>query len=167
MRLSAVAALLLAVASPATAEDFTDPARLVEAIYAQYAAGVEFPDGDFIRSQQSGRLNALYDADAREADDGIGRVDFDPYVNGQDYQIANLVIHPPYVAGGKAVVKVTFANMDTPQDLGILLIREGAAWKVDDVWSGGEDFSYDLLDLLQAPLDTGGAGGSAARPFHD
>lgn len=162
MRMLIVAALVAAFAGPVAAADFTDPAKLVAAIYDQYKTGVEYPDDDFIRSQQSGRLNALYDADAREAGDDIGRIDFDPYVNGQDYDISKLVIHPPYLAGGKAVVNVTFSNMDTPQDLGILLVKEGMAWKVDDIWTTAEDYSYDLLDLLQAPLDTGGAADSGA-----
>ena len=153
MRLMVLAALAAFAATPVLAADFDDPAKLLAAIYAQYKPGVDFPDADFTRAQQSKRLNALYDADAKEAGDEIGRIDFDPYVNGQDYDIKDLVIDQPAYAGGKALVHVTFSNFDTPQDLGILLVREGKAWKVDDIWTSNADYSYDLLDLLQAPLE--------------
>lgn len=133
------------------AEDFADPVKLLEAIYGQYAPGHDFPDGNFISAQQSQRLNALYDADAKEAGDEIGRIGFDPYINGQDYEIKKLKIEKPLYAGGKAIVHVSFENFGDAQDLGIALVREGAAWKVDNIWAGGE-YPYDLLDILQAPL---------------
>lgn len=155
MRIILAALALFVFAGAASAAEFDKPEALVAAIYDQYKADVEYPDGDFVRSLQSARLNALFDADAVEAGDEIGRIDFDPYINGQDYDISGLTIHPAYLAGGRAVVNVTFANFGTPQDLGILLVKEGAAWKVDDVWTTGADYSYDLLDLLMAPLDTG------------
>lgn len=48
-------------------------------------------------------------------------------------------------------MKVTFRNFDTPQELGFLLVDEDG-WKIDDVWGGSPDYSYDLLDILQSPL---------------
>ena len=153
MRLMLLAALAAFAAGPALAEDFTDPVKLLEAVYAQYSPTVGFSDPDFTRTQQSKRLNALYDADAAEANGEIGRIDFDPYVNGQDFDIQNLSIEPPYYAGGKALVKVTFTNFGSPQDLGVLLVKEGEAWKIDDLFAASPDYSYDLLDILQAPLN--------------
>ena len=153
MRLVILGLLAGLMVGPALAEEFDDPAQLVGAIYAQYRPGVAFPDGDVIRSLQSTRLNALYDADAAEAGDEIGRIDFDPYVNGQDYDLKGLEIAAPYYAGGKALVQVKFSNFEAPQDVGIVLVKEGAGWKVDDVWTASPDYSYDLLDLLQAPLN--------------
>ncbi len=41
--------------------------------------------------------------------------------------------------------------MDTPQELGFLLVNEDG-WRVDDVWNVNAEYSYDLLDILQAPL---------------
>lgn len=133
------------------AQEFTDPVKLLTAIYDQYSPGREFPDPDFTHSQQSTRLNALYDADAKEANGEVGRIDFDPFINGQDYEIKKLKIEEPLYAGGKAIVHVTFENFGDAQDLGIALVKEGEAWKVDDIWAGGE-YAYDLLDILQAPL---------------
>lgn len=112
------------------------------------------PPNDFPPDEtalQSERLNGLFEKDQQEANGEIGRIDFGPYINGQDYQVSDLVIGEPYIAGGKAVVKVTFRNFDTPQELGFLLVNEDG-WKIDDVWGGSADYSYDLLDILQSPL---------------
>ena len=151
MRTFAFAALALAlIATPALAEDYSDPKALVEALYAGYLPPNEFPPD--ITALQSKRLNDLYDADAKEANGDIGRVDFDPFINGQDYDVSKVDIGEPLVAAGKALVKVTVVNFGEADEFGVLLVKEGAAWKVDDVWHEGEDYNYDLLDILQAPM---------------
>lgn len=148
-RLLAVLSVLLAFTAPAFAQSYDSPKALLEALYAGYMPPNEFPPDQ--SPLQSERLNGLFEKDQQEANGEIGRIDFDAYVNGQDYQITDLVIGEPLIAGGKAAVKVTFANMGTPQELGYLLVNEDG-WKVDDVWYAGDDFSYDLLDILQAPM---------------
>ena len=140
---------LLALATPALAESYSDPKSLLAALYAGYMPPNDVPPDE--TSLQSERLNGLFARDSEEANGEIGRIDFGPYINGQDYDITNLVIGEPYYAGGKAVVKVTFENMGTPNEMGFLLVDEGG-WKIDDVWNKSPDFSYDLLDILQAPL---------------
>jgi hypothetical protein len=147
LRLAAVAFLAVAAAGPAVA--FDDPRELLEAFYAGYMPPNEFPPSQ--APFRSERLNALFEADVAEANGEIGRIDFDVFVNGQDYLITDLVVAEPYLAGGKAVVKVTFKNVDTPQELGFLLVDEDG-WKIDNVWNSSDEFSYDLLDILQAPL---------------
>lgn len=138
------------IATPSLAQDFSDPRAVIEALYAGYGPAYDYsPDQSPLFSE---RLKGLYQADAREANGEIGRIDFDPFINGQDYQLSNLEIDEPYLAGGKAVVRVSFENMGTPNEVGVLLVREGIFWKIDDVWNGGEEYSYDLLDILQAPM---------------
>lgn len=141
---------LLHFATPAFAQDFSEPKGVLEALYAGYGSAYDYPpDQSPLFSE---RLNALYEADSKEANGEIGRIDFDPFVNGQDYQLSKLEIDEPYLAGGKAVVRVRFENMGTPNEVGILLVREGGGWRIDDVWNGSDEYSYDLLDILQAPL---------------
>lgn len=138
------------VAAPALGQDFSDPRAVVETLYAGYGPAYDFaPDPSPLFSE---RLKGLFEADAREADGDIGRIDFDPFINGQDYQITALEIAEPYIAGGKAVVRVSFENMGTANEVGVLLVKEAEGWKIDDVWNGGGEFSYDLLDILQAPM---------------
>lgn len=145
----AVVVVGLGLAGPALAQSLADPKAPLEALYAGYMPPNEFPPDQ--APLQSARLKGLFEKDQQEADGEIGRIDFDPFVNGQDYDITDLVIGDPYLAGGKAVVKVTFKNMGTPQEMGYLLVNE-QGWKIDDVWYAGADFSYDLLDMLQAPM---------------
>lgn len=149
MRLLIAVAALVLLGQPAFAQSFTDPRALLEALYAGYMPPNDYPPDE--TPLQSERLNGLFEKDRQEANGEIGRIDFGPYINGQDYQVSDLVIGEPLMAGGKAVVKVTFRNFDTPQELGFLLVNEDG-WKIDDVWGGSSDYSYDLLDILQAPL---------------
>ena len=149
MRHFAVVALVL-IAAPAFAEDYSDPKALVEALYAGYQPPNEFPpDMSVLQSQ---RLNALYEADSREANGDIGRIDFDPFINGQDYDVAEVKVSEPSYAAGKALVRVNIVNFGKPDEFGVLLVKEGAGWKVDDVWNEDAEYGYDLLDILQAPM---------------
>jgi hypothetical protein len=146
-----LALLVLAlIATPAVAEDYADPRALVEALYAGYQAPNEFPPD--ISALQSKRLNDLFAADAKEADGEIGRIDFDPFINGQDYDISKVEVSEPSYAAGKAMVRVNVVNFGVPDEFGLLLVQEGGGWKVDDVWNEGSNDGYDLLDILQGPL---------------
>lgn len=149
--LRVAAALLIAAlaTAPAAAQSFDDPRELLEAFYAGYMPPNEFPPAE--EPFRSERLNQLFEQDMIDAGEGIGRVDFDVFVNGQDYLVTDLDIGEPYMAGGKAVVSVTLRNMDELQQLGFLLVNEDG-WKIDNVWNTTSEFSYDLLDMLQAPL---------------
>jgi hypothetical protein len=151
MRHAAFAALALVLfATPSFAADYSDPKALVEALYAGYQPPNEFPPDMTVL--QSKRLNALYDADSKEANGEIGRIDFDPFINGQDYEVTKVEIGEPVIAAGKALVKVNVVNFGEPDEFGLLLVKEDGGWKVDDVWNDRPDYAYDLLDILQAPM---------------
>ena len=142
--------VLALLATPAFAQDFSDPKAVVEALYAGYMPPNEFPPD--MSALQSKRLNDLFEADSREANGEIGRIDFDPFINGQDYDVSKVEVSGPAYAAGKALVRVNVVNFGRPDEFGILLVKEGNAWKVDDVWNDGDDYSYDLLDILQSPM---------------
>ena len=146
-------ALLAFAATIVPAFAYDTPDALLKSLYAPYAQGDSFDWSKWDEAQfRSKALNALFDKDAKEADGEVGRLDFDPYIDGQDYQITELQIGEPYLVGGKAVVRVNFENMGTPEELGYLLVKEGGGWKIDDVWNGSAEYSYDLLDILEAPM---------------
>lgn len=154
MRRFVSAFAVLALVVPAGAQDFSDPRAVVEALYAPYfqpADSFDYARLDAAPLQSIG-LNALFARDREEAGEGIGRIDFDPYVNGQDFDLGNLAVGDPVYVGGRAVVGVTFQNFGQQQDMGYLLVDEGGDWKIDDMWADGEEFSYSLKDILNAPL---------------
>lgn len=150
MRLILIVLAFCASALPGLAETYASPKALLEALYAGYMPPNDFPASQ--RDMQSDRLNALFDKDAEEANGDIGRIDFDVYVNGQDYEVTKLVVDEPYFLGGKAAVQVTFENFGVPQNLGFILVNENGGWKIDNVFGKIEDYTYDLLDILMAPM---------------
>jgi hypothetical protein len=147
-----LAALVVLAGSIVPALAYDTPAALLEAIYAPYA------DDNFDWSSwepaavRSAGLNALFAKDDEERpDDMVGRIDFDPYINAQDYNLADLVIGDARIDGDKATADVTFVNFDLPQHMTFSLIKEADGWKVDDVESHDADYPYSLRALLEAP----------------
>jgi hypothetical protein len=154
MRLSFAALALAALLTPALAVDFTSPKAVVEALYAPYFQPTDSFDYQLLDATplHSTGLNALYEKDRQEAADNISRIDFDPYVDGQDFQLSDLVVAEPVYVAGRAIVAVSFANFEQPRDMGYVLVKEGEDWKIDDMWSDAGEYSYDLKDILTAPL---------------
>lgn len=154
MRLTLAAVALLASLAPAFAVDFTSPAAVVEALYEPYFQPYESFDYQLLDATplQSAGLKALFEKDREEAGEGIGRIDFDPYVNGQDFELTDLVVAEPVYVAGRAVVAVSFANFEQPRDMGFILVKEGETWKIDDMWAADAEHSYNLRDILTAPL---------------
>lgn len=154
MRVLASLLLLAALATGAAAADidFANPRAVVEAAYAPYSS----PDFDWsaydISALQSDALNALFAKDAEEAGDEVGRIDFDPLINGQDYDITHLVIGEPQLQGTTATVPVTFENFEQPEKIDIVLVRQANGYRIDDVQSKDAEYPYSLKALLQEPM---------------
>ena len=148
MRLALAAALLLALTGLVAAQPYDTPEALLEAFYQPYL------DGDFAEDEsvfRSAALQALYDDDAESTPVGeMGALDFDPYVDGQDFDIANLVIDVPELDGGRASVDVSFDNFGEPRLLHYDLVWEDDGWKIDDVANDGGDYPYRLTEIFAA-----------------
>ncbi len=151
MRLIALVTLalatVLAFGATAFAQPFTSPKALLEDAYKSYATD-EFPDDLMV--YYSSALKALWaTADAKVADDEVGAVDFDPFINAQDYEITGLAIGDPVTAAdGSVTVTVTFVNMGEAQTMEFTLVQEGAGWLVDDVAALTPGYEFRLSELL-------------------
>ena len=149
-----VLALAILAAGTASAFAYDTPKALLTALYAPYFKGDSFDwtkwDDSVFRSKA---LNLLFAKDAKEAGDGVGRLDFDPYIDGQDYVITGLKIADPRIDGTTATDEVTFKNLDEPEDLTFTLVMEAGGWKIDDVVSHGKDNPYSLKAIMSGPLD--------------
>ena len=134
---------------------FADPGSVVETLYSPYPLPYEdFDWQSWDESQlRSAGLNALYEKDRIESAGNIGRLDFDPYVNGQDYLVTDVVIGEPAVAGHTASVKVSLSNFDRPMEVTFYLVREDGRWKIDDMENFDPEYPYRLRAILEAPLD--------------
>lgn len=147
-RLLALSGLFLALVAPAAAQPFDTPQALLEAFYAPYLTD-DFPENE--ESFRSAALNALYEADAENTPAGeMGALDFDPYIDGQDYRIADLEIGEPAIEGDTATVVVTFTNFDEPVEITYDLVNENGGWVIDDLEGQNGEFAYRLTEIFAA-----------------
>ena len=127
MRLAALATgLFLALTGLAAAQPYATPEALLEAFYQPYLDGNFAEDDSVFRSAA---LQALYDNDAESTPVGeMGALDFDPYVDGQDFEVSHLVIGTPEIDGETATVAVSFDNFGQNNTLSYDLGR----WWLED-----------------------------------
>lgn len=147
MRLVTLAAgLFLALTSLAAAQTYDTPQALLEAFYEPYFSG-NFPEDE--AQFRSAALQALYDADAEQTPEGeMGALSFDPYVDGQDFDITDFEIGAAGIAGEYASADVTFNNFGEPRVLSYELVFEDGGWKIDDVVSSNPDNPYRLSEIF-------------------
>ncbi len=120
--------LMLFPASAGPAAD-SDPVALIKAIYATYET-----DNPGLEHIYSNRLQALIDKDTKETPDGmVGRIDWDVFVNGQDWKLSKLKITLVSQDTDRAQVRATFKNFDDTNNMLFNLVRENGAWRVDDI----------------------------------
>ncbi len=151
MRLNVLAVgLFMAITGLVSAQPFESPRALLEAFYQPYFTDDFADDESAFRSEA---LNALYAADAENTPAGeLGALGFDPYVDGQDYQLSNLVIGDADISGDEAVVDVNFDNFDQPVSLTYELVFEDGGWKIDDVVSEEGEYPYRLSEIFLSAL---------------
>ena len=126
--LALILAVALGAASPPKASD-SDPVALIAAIYQTYLDNTELLTGIY-----SKRLQALIDKDAEETPEGmVGRIDWDVFVDGQDFALSALKIVPVSQGETKAQIRATFVNMGDRKDMLFDLVREDGHWRIDEV----------------------------------
>jgi hypothetical protein len=148
MRLAVIAAgFVMAFTGMAAAQPYETPDALLQAFYARYlAADASFSDESAFVS--SG-LQGLYDADAAQTADGdSGALDFDPFIDGQDWEITDLEIGAAGIAGDYASADVSFKNFGEERTLAYDLIKEDDGWKIDDVSSTTPGNEYRLSEIF-------------------
>jgi hypothetical protein len=130
-----------------------DPEAFVRDIYKRFAAsqagsGDYTPPADFY----SPRLKALFVRDEKWAKGEVGCLDFDFWVNGQDYQLKNVRVSSRPVADhpDRILVIATFLNLGTMNEIHFDFQRIAGKWLLDDVQSvRGE--RWTLSKILACP----------------
>ena len=150
-------ALLLAsaaaVPTAARAAGESSPADVTTAIYRIYAG----PKDDYQTGNLDDKRVAVYlskslraalkamDARSKKLNEPI--LDFDPVTDSQDPQVEKLTI----AAEGDAAAIATFFSGDVKHVVRYSFVREGDAWKVDDISGGAGDDNWDLRDIIKPP----------------
>ena len=72
----------------------------------------------------------------------VGLLDFDPFIDAQDWEIASFDIAVDDSSSGKTVATVKFTNIDKPVTVRLDLVKLGNGWRIADItWlrDGKED----------------------------
>ena len=137
-------AIFVSVHSLAFATDIADPAKFVSDVYKKYMANAHYEAPSDIYTP---RLKRLFDEDRRKANGEVGCVDFDFWLNGQDFSIRK----QPDVTGkssspGRQTAIATFVNIRTPMEIQFDFVRIDGKWLLDDVHSlKGERWTLSKL----------------------
>jgi hypothetical protein len=129
---------MLAPATRAAAEDASALAFVTD-IYAAYkgkdAKGHPLGDERAIRRVFEPSLAALMVKDQKAAAKrgDVGLLDFDPFVDGQDWDVSNLDITVDDTAPGKAQATVKFTDFDKPATVKLDLVKVKTDWRIADI----------------------------------
>ena len=129
-------------ALPARAAE--DPKDFVTAIYQSYVGkdargiGVNSPRA---REVITPSLMKLIDTEAKaaKARSQPSRLDSDPFIDAQDFDIKSFKVEVQEVGRARAVATVTFRNDAAAEDSPIILVlvKTRDAWRIDDFRGGG------------------------------
>jgi len=128
------------VATPALAAN-ASPLSFLASIYDRYAAngdGIPLDDEAALRRWFSPSLADVIQNDrslAEQADD-LPSLDGDPFVDAQDWDIADLSVKVDDLGQGKATGHVSFRNFGEPKAIDLDLVETSAGWRVDDIHWG-------------------------------
>jgi hypothetical protein len=148
-----VLAAAAAVPAAARAAGENAPADVVTAIYHIYAG----PKGDYQNGNLEDKAVVVYlskslraalkamDARSKKLNEPI--LDFDPVTDSQDPQVEKLSITPE----GDSAATATFYSGEVKHVIRYNFVREGDAWKVDDISGGAGDEKFDLRDIIKPP----------------
>ncbi|MHB1103301.1 MAG: DUF3828 domain-containing protein [Devosia sp.] len=142
-------ALLMLIGPAALAAPvFEDPKGLIAYAYTPYGTG-QFPEDLF--ELYSPTLTELWEAmEARTPEGEVGAIDFDPFINAQDYEIKDLAIGDAAIDGDQAIVMATFTNFGEPREMRFTLVRRAEGWKIDDIEALSGEYPWRLSELLAA-----------------
>jgi hypothetical protein len=146
MRHLLLALAVLLCAAPARAQPADDPVALITAIYKVYQSSSDNPGYE---NPYSKRLQALLDADAKATPKGdSGTIDWDVFVNGNDWELTNLRITLERKSATRAEVRARFNNFKEPEDMLFSLIREDGRWVVDDIAATKKGGRWTMSKIL-------------------
>lgn len=133
-------------AAPAAAQT---PEALVKDVYQHYletapdtVVGFDFADPNVAKSYFDPLLAKLVAADAK-ADEP--KLNFDPFIDGQDFEIKAVTYTTKLSTKTSAVVVAEFENYDEKKIITFKLVRTAAGWRIADVQWGGNPQTLRLM----------------------
>ena len=139
-----------ASAAEAQARGVEDPRAFVQAQFDAYRTEVapEWPEHAY--SERLRGLFAAYDAWARQHDDLVGSLDFDWWINAQDWELRGVELHEEPEGPDRMTILARFDNAGRIDLNRFRFVRESGRWYLDDVVNGHRDEEgWTLSQLLQ------------------
>jgi Protein of unknown function (DUF3828) len=136
-RILLLSAASAAVAGTASADDAA--LAFVNAIYNSYTKpnsdGVLIDDGKKLRRYFEPVLAAAMNKDQQDAarHGDVGKLDGDPFIDAQDWEIKSFDVAMKDTAPGKASATVTFTNLGTPKTIVLDLVTIKNDWRIYDI----------------------------------
>ncbi|MFG1423649.1 DUF3828 domain-containing protein [Roseixanthobacter liquoris] len=126
------------------------PDAVVRALYQHYfdtapeaVVSFDYNDPATTKTYFDPTLAKLMVADAKRAEP---RLDFDPFIDGQDFELSPVTYQTKTVSPGEALVTAQFLNFDETKSIAYKVVRTSAGWRIADVqWGGGRESLRALL----------------------
>lgn len=150
-----MALALPAAAAAAPARGVADPRAFVAGQYAAYVRGGGDhtpPDPVWTYSDRLRALFAGYNSWQRRHQDTVGSLDFDWWINAQDWELHDVSVTAAAQGPNRMLVTARFRNVDRRDEVRFLFVRVGRRWCLDDAveGSGHGDDGWTLSALLRS-----------------
>ena len=125
---------LFAALAPASAGELDEQVRRFYRTYEIDTPGRSAMQ--LVRPHASKRLAALIARENCCTDRHRGEpcnLHFDVIINGQDWELKNLVVEPATLDGDRASVVARFTNFEAPKEIVYRYTRESGRWRIDDI----------------------------------
>jgi Protein of unknown function (DUF3828) len=144
------ASAFLATSPLAASTRIDDPVAFVREVYAHFVgAQNRGPVYDAPQDVYTPRLSKLFEDDRKNTPAGDeGCLDFDFWLNGQDWKLTKIEVTEAMASQDRKVVVAKFANAGTPQELHFEFRRIDGRWLLDDV-SSLKDNAWTLSKILK------------------
>jgi hypothetical protein len=132
-----------------------DPRAFVAQRFAGYRRGTDRVPADPIwaYSPRLAALFATYNRWQRRHSDEVGSIDFDWWINAQDWELSDVSVTQSASGRNARVVTARWRNADRNDSSRFLFVRIGTRWYLDDVvhGTGRGDEGWTLSALLAHP----------------
>jgi hypothetical protein len=139
----------------AHARGVEDPRAFVAQRFAGYGRSTDHvpPDPTWAYSPRLAALFATYDAWQRRHLDEVGSIDFDWWINAQDWELSGVSVVQADNGPNRRVVTASWRNSGRADSTRFQFVRIGTRWYLDDAvhGTGHGDEGWTLSALLAHP----------------